>query len=134
MKLHLIHQKLLKYTVFITGGVTLVLLSYAIFCRIKQITPECINLSEVKLLSVGKLETTLTLKLTPYTEKKRAAEIFYAKFDKNLSGSIWRSSKNTFHITVRGISFWSKYHVPYNISGDTDAIKKLFDAQRPNIF
>ena len=43
MKLHLIHQKLLIYTVFITGGVTLVLLSYAIFCRIKQITPECIN-------------------------------------------------------------------------------------------
>ena len=112
MKLHLIHQKLLIYSVFITGGVTLVLLSYAICCRIKQITPECINLSEVKLLSVGKLETALTLKLTPYTEKKRAVEIFYAKFDKNLSGSIWRSSKNTFHIIVRIILYALSANIP----------------------
>lgn len=127
MKSLFIFQKLMPYTIWTISGVVLVLLVFGIFCRFKQISIDCTNLSEIKLLRLGRLKTALTLKLTPCTAEEKKAEIFYAGFDKNLSGSIWKSTKNTFHITVRGRTFWGKYHVPYNISGNTAVIRKLFN-------
>ena len=127
MKSQFIFQKLMQYTVLTISGVVLVLLVFGIFCRIKQISIDCTNLSEIKLLRMGNLNTALTLKLTPCTAEEEKTEILYAGFDKNLSGSIWKSTKNTFHITVRGRTLWGKYHVPYNISGNTAVLREIFN-------
>ena len=74
-----------------------------------------------------KRETCLKLKLIPGSCDDVETDVLYARFDKDLSGTIRRVSKNDFYVTVIGKTFWGKRIARYKVFGDVVELQKLFD-------
>ena len=108
---------------------TLLFIGYTTYDRIAQISVDCTHLSEITLLQVWNRKTCLKLKLTPGSCEAVETDVFYARFDKDLSGAIRRDSKNNFYVTIAGRTFWGKRIARYKVSGEVVELQKLFDEQ-----
>ena len=106
---------------------TLAFIGYTTYDRIARISVDCTHLSEITLLQVWNRKTSLKLKLTPGSCDDVETDVLYARFDKDLSGTIRRVSKNNFYVTVIGKTFWGKRIARYKVSGDVVELQKLFD-------
>ena len=110
-------------------AVTLAFIGYTTYVRIARISVDCTHLSEITLLQVWKRETCLKLKLIPGSCDDVETDVLYARFDKDLSGTIRRVSKNNFYITVTGRTFRGKRIARCKVSGDFEELQKLFNGQ-----